>query len=140
MGALAVVAGCDHQEQSKEAVQPPLPSAAVMKQSNAATASSKDSLLQTKDEAVAAVEKQLHDADLRIQALAEKSMRYVDAGKTEAESALAILRTQREVAASKLAELKAANLESWRSLKASFDLAFGELEKSFETLKAKFPG
>jgi myosin heavy subunit len=137
IGALAL-AGCGKKEQTNETPLPAVSGEQVKKEVKEAVNSTKQYLTQTKEETVAAVEKQLQAADARIQELAEKSRSYTGTAKTEAESALAALRAKRDVAASKLEELKAASKEGWTNIKASFDVAIHELEKSFEELKAKF--
>jgi hypothetical protein len=143
VAAALLVAGCKKESPASPPAPPKIPERTVSGEQvkndiQQAAGTTKDYLVQSKDEAVAALQRQLADMDTKIDALKEKSQPYTDAAKTNADSALATLREDRDKAAQKLDELKAATADKWKDVKAGFDSSMDKLKSKYEELKDKF--
>ncbi|HKI69645.1 MAG TPA: hypothetical protein VKA67_08655 [Verrucomicrobiae bacterium] len=142
--AIVLVAGCS-KNQSQPTASPEAPpstntegSRGTVERAKEVASATAEVVVQTKNQTVATAEKEMQAIDAKINALAQKSQSYTNAAKTEAEAALAQLRQQRDTAARKLEELKAAGQDNWQDAKAGINSALEQLEQTYDTLKAKF--
>jgi hypothetical protein len=135
-----VLLGCG-QEQTVNQANPESPrvtASEVKKKTQDALSASKNLVVQTKDEFVAASDLKLRELDVKIDGLAQKSAAYQGEAKLEADKALTALHDQRDKAKQKFTELKAEGAEGWSDVKAGFLAAMNDLEVSYETTKTKF--
>ena len=135
--ASAVLAGCSRNKPQDETPAPAAPTNQVKESAQGNANLPQGQLAQAKNQAVAAMEKQLQSLDAKMDELANRSRNAVGAAKAEAEAALVALREKGKSARVKLEELKAASQDTWESVKSSFDLTVLELEKACDELKAK---
>ena len=93
-----------------------------------------------KDEVMAGFQKAITEMDTQIGELTEKSKSFSGQTKSEADEALAKLRTQREVAGKKFEELKTASQDTWQDVRSGFEEAWQELKRAYDAVKDKFRG
>ncbi|HTA28853.1 MAG TPA: hypothetical protein VK731_00135 [Candidatus Cybelea sp.] len=98
----------------------------------------RDYTVQSKDEFMAATDKQIKDLDARIDGLSQKSANLKDDAKAQADKALATLRADRDVLAKKYDDMKQSSQDTWDKTKASFQAAWADVEKAYDDAKAKF--
>ena len=137
LATLAALSGCQEKEPSVESKTTSMGEQMQESVSNAAVKTTQYAY-DAKDQAVTAFEKALKEMDAKIDALAKMSASYTDEAKAKADHALAELGEQREVAAKKFDELKAASKDAWEEIQAGFDEAWQKLEETYEKVKSEF--
>jgi len=148
MTALAVSAGLLGCEKSNEANlgaldAPPatnVTASEVKQEVHEALTATKAYLSANKDQFVASAEVKLRQLDAKIAELGAKAQTLQADAKAESAKAVDALKEQRAKLGEKLEEVKKASQETWQDVKAGFDTAMSELEKTYENLKAKFNG
>jgi ribosome-associated translation inhibitor RaiA len=105
-----------------------------------ALTATRDYVSANKDQFVAATEEKLKQLDSKIAELGVKAQSLQADAKVEGTRAVDALKEQRVKLGEKLEEVKKASQETWQDVKAGFDTAMNELEKTYENLKAKFNG
>jgi len=145
MTALAVSAGLVGCEKSNEANLDALSTTnvtarEVKQEAREALTATKAYLSANKDQFVASAEVKLGQLDAKIAELGAKAQTLQADAKAESAKAVDALKEQRANLGEKLEEVKKASHETWQDVKAGFDTAMTELEKTYENLKAKFNG
>ena len=97
-----------------------------------------ESVVENKDQFIAAMDKKLNEFDAKINELTAKSSHFTGSAKADADNALSKLRDQRETARQKIDDLKKATKEAWGETKVGFQNAWQDLEDAYGKAKAKF--
>jgi PBP1b-binding outer membrane lipoprotein LpoB len=140
LAVLIVLPGCSREEQTTRD-QRPEPSAQtrdLQERYKDAAVATKEYVAKNKDEFVASMDKKLKELDGKITDLAKQTESYKDDAKLEADKALATLREQRQKLSDQFEQLKQSSADAWTDLKARFESAMGEVEKTYDEFKAKF--
>jgi len=138
LAAAAVLAGCDQNRPSSSETKPDTTAQDVKKETSEALNTTKDYVVENKDQFIASANQKLQALDAEISRLSERAADLKDDAKTEADKTVAALKEKRGVASQKLDELKQSGKETWNGIKAGFEKAMTELENAYEQTKSKF--
>jgi dsDNA-specific endonuclease/ATPase MutS2 len=97
-----------------------------------------NSMEQAKDDFLASMNQKMKDLDAGIDALSEKSKEYTGDAKVQADKSLAQLHEQRAALSNKYDALKQTTAAGWDEAKAGFQTAWDDLQKAYDSAKAKF--
>ena len=138
LAAAVLLVGCGPSEPPQPTTESPPSATAVKEKVKEAATATKDYLAGSKDEFVATMNQKLAECDARIAELTAKSAGYKDDAKVQADQALASLKEQRGKLNEKFEAFKQASADTWQDMKAGLATAMEELEKAYESAKAKF--
>jgi len=138
LAAAAALAGCDQNRPSSSETKPNTTAQDVKKETSEALNTTKDYVVENKDQFIASANQKLQALDAEISRLSERAADLKDDAKTEADKTVVALKEKRGVASQKLDELKQSGKETWNDIKAGFEKAMTELENAYEQTKSKF--
>jgi hypothetical protein len=93
---------------------------------------------QSKDDFMAAMDRQMKELDAKIDDLSQKAANLKDDAKVQADKALDALRADRDAARKKYDDLKQSSQDNWDKTKAAFQAAWSDVEKAYDDARAKF--
>jgi len=105
---------------------------------DAEASTSKASSSSSHSEYLTGVQEEMKALDGKIDDLAEKSKGLRDDAKSQADSALAALRKEREVLGQKYDQLMKSSADAWASAKDSFGTAWDQMQSSLAAARSKF--
>ena len=140
LAASLALLGCDQSKQPGAGTPATNSAAEAKKEIKEAAQATKDYVVESKDQFVAATQEKLNKLDQQISELGTKTENLKDEAKADSEKAVAVLREQRMKLGETFDEVKSSTKEKWQDVKAGFESALTAMEKAYEDAKAKFKG
>ena len=134
----AALAACDKNKDDSPAQAEPSAVDQVKQQAKEAVNSTKEFVVQQKEQLQKSLSSKLDEFDRKLDELKGKSSQVSEKTKNELRDTLSQLQQKKEIAAKKLEQLKSSGAGAWQEIKAGAEKAFAELDQAFKDASAHF--